>query len=325
MDKKIRNLIVTGSAAAALAASVGVFSHIAAGMLMNLALDRPDSGKHSGGHRRASGNKTVSELKKLSLALGEELAGKELEEVEIESFDGTRLVGHWYPCENAEKVIVAMHGWRSSWYKDFGALSEYWHKRGCSVVFAEQRGQNKSGGEVMSFGILERRDCVEWAKWAQEKTEGKLPIYLMGVSMGAATVMMASCLELPENVKGIIADCGYTSPHDIWGSVTQNRFHIPYVLCRDRAERICLKRVKEGARAHTCPNALKNSKVPVMFVHGSDDKFVPIEMTYENYKACTADKRLLIVPGAEHGMSYMTDPEKYQEAMELFWKGCESV
>jgi hypothetical protein len=148
-------------------------------MLMKLALNRPDPNKESKGHRKASGSKAPSEVKLRSLALGEELAKKELEEVEIESFDGTKLVGHWYPCDNEERVIVAMHGWRSRWYKDFGALSEYWHTHGCSIIFAEQRGQNKSGGDFMSFGILERRDCLEWAKWAENKTNAQKPVYLM--------------------------------------------------------------------------------------------------------------------------------------------------
>jgi fermentation-respiration switch protein FrsA (DUF1100 family) len=175
----------------------------------------------------------------------------------------------------------------------------------------------------MSFGILERRDCLEWAKWAENKTNAQKPVYLMGISMGAATVMMASCLDLPEKVRGIIADCGFTSPHDIWKSVTESRFHIPYGLCVKRAERICKKRLNESAKQYSCPNALKNSKVPVLFVHGSDDKFVPIEMTYENYKACAAPKRLLIVPGADHGMSYYVDPDAYRDAILRFWNDFE--
>lgn len=176
MKKAVKNTIIAGCAAAAASAAVQVFSHVASGMLMKLALNRPDPNKESKGHRKASGSKAPSEVKLRSLALGEELAKKELEEVEIESFDGTKLVGHWYPCENEERVIVAMHGWRSRWYKDFGALSEYWHTHGCSIIFAEQRGQNKSGGDFMSFGILERRDCLEWAKWAENKTNAQKPV-----------------------------------------------------------------------------------------------------------------------------------------------------
>ena len=323
MSKLEKNIIITGISAGAVAVAVSAFSYIVSGKLMKLALNRKEPEKYDKNRHKVSGSKGVSEAKLLAIAKGEELAAKGLEEVEIESFDGTRLVGHFYPCENASRFIVAMHGWRSSWHKDFGAISEFWHKNGCSVLFAEQRGQNKSGGDHMSFGILERRDCLEWVRWAENNGGSGLPVYLVGTSMGAATVMMASALEMPESVRGIIADCGFTSPHEIWETVVENRFHIPYGLCKTRAEQICIKRINESAKAYSCPEALKKCKVPVLFIHGSDDKFVPIEMTYENYKACASQKRLLVVPGAGHGMSYLTDPERYEETVRLFWDECE--
>jgi fermentation-respiration switch protein FrsA (DUF1100 family) len=323
MNKNVKNLLACGGAVAACAAVAAMASDLITRKLMKLAMVRAEPKKYNKTRAKVSGSKKISETKLLALEYGEKLAQKPCEEVFTESFDGTVLAGHWYPCENASRVIVAMHGWRSSWTKDFGAISEFWHENGCSVLFAEQRGQNNSGGEYMGFGIIERYDCREWARWAQEKTDG-LPIYLAGNSMGAATVMMASGLDLPERVVGIMADCGYTSAHDIWQSVVQNRFHIPYGICKREAERICFKRINESAKAVTCPAALKNCKVPVLFVHGTGDTFVPIEMTYTNYMSCASPKkRLLIVPGAEHSMSYLVDSRAYEEAVKLFWADCE--
>ena len=120
------------------------------------------------------------------------LEAKDTEQVEIRSADGIRLVGHWYPAKNAKRVIIAMHGWRSRWSRDFGTIADFWHDNGCHILFAEQRGQNNSEGDYMGFGILERHDCREWAWWVSKHHGEALPIYLAGISMGATTVLMAS-------------------------------------------------------------------------------------------------------------------------------------
>ena len=250
-----------GGMATAGAALVGTFAMFATEKLMKLALNRQDTQKYDKTKRKLSGSKKVSEAKMRAREDGEKLASLEFRDVAIESFDGTMLVGHWYPCENAKRVIIAMHGWRSVWYNNFGSVSEFWHKNGCSVLFAEQRGQGASGGDYMSFGILERYDCLEWARWAEKEAACGLPIYLAGVSMGASTVMMASCLDLPEGVKGIVADCGFTAPHDIWERVVEDKFHIPYELCRRRADKICRNKIKESAKAYSCKDALAAAKV----------------------------------------------------------------
>ncbi len=242
------------------------------------------------------------------------------EEFRIISHDGVELVGHWHPHPDPKRVIIALHGWRSGWSRDFGFIADFWFQNQCSVLFAEQRGQNKSGGEYMGFGMLERHDCVDWVNWVKEKTGGKYPIYLMGISMGATTVLMASGLHLPKNVHGIIADCGFTSPHAIWKHVTEKNLHLPYLLQGVLANEWCRRRLHVGSKECSAIDALKQSAVPVLFIHGTDDKFVPVQMTYENYKACASPKRLFLVPGAEHGMSYHIDRPGYQKAVLDFWR-----
>lgn len=251
---------------------------------------------------------------------GKALLEKDIEEVVITSRDGLRLVGHWYPCDNPKRVIVAMHGWRSAWNMDFGMIADFWHNEGCSILFAEQRAQNNSEGEYMTFGYMERYDCLDWISWVNERTEQKYPVYLAGVSMGASTVLMTAGLDVPENVKGVIADCGFTSAYDIWRHVVKDNMKLTYGLRGLMIDRICQKKINTNSKEITTITAMQNTKLPILFIHGTDDKFVPVRMTYENYKACNAPKELLIVPGAIHGQSYDVEQEKYEAATKAFWE-----
>ena len=137
--------------------------------------------------------------------------------------------------------------------------------------------------------------------------------------MGATTVLMTTGLELPDNVHGVIADCGFTSPHEIWKHVVENNLHLSYGVIGNLANDICKKKIQMGTKDYSTVEAMKECKTPILFIHGTDDHFVPVEMTYENYKACTAPKRLFVVPGADHGMSYVADTQGYQAAMKDFW------
>lgn len=249
---------------------------------------------------------------------GQRLSAKPHTVIQIQSRDGIRLTGHWMPAQRPKRIVVAMHGWRSAWDNDFGMIADFLLQNDCSVLFAEQRGQGRSGGNYMGFGLMERYDCLDWVNWVNEETGGALPVYLCGISMGASTVLMASGLELPQNVRGILADCGYTSAVDIWKHVAKT-LHLSYGICGKPAGRLARKRLQMAMDAESCPQALARCRVPVLFVHGTDDRFVPVEMTYENYKACAAPKRLFIVPGAEHGMSYLIDPKGYESAVKAFW------
>ena len=318
MEKFGKKLLVGAAVTTAGAAAFGAVNNFITGRLVNLAMNRelPEVVRKNS-EKALAGEKLVFKTMPEVLAGREYLENCGCETVEITSCDGLKLCGHWYAGENPKRVIVAMHGWRSSWSNDFGIISRFWHENDCAVLYADHRGQGGSDGEYISFGLMERFDAYEWLKWASEKTN--LPIYAAGVSMGASTVLMMTEFELPERVKGIIADCGYTSPNDIWKHVVKNNMHLPYGLYSAGVEGECKKKINHGAEGISCIEALRKCKVPILFVHGTDDKFVPVEMTYENYKACASEKRLFIVPGASHGMSYMTDTEGYQRKLLEFW------
>lgn len=323
MDDNVKKLVIGAAVAGACTAITSACIFVAAKKLMDVAMDR-DGVKPSAGSEKirnklcgfSNEDGFIDKLEESAVTL----AAKESEQVETTGRDGTKLVGHLFTCEKPERLIIAVHGWRSSWNRDFGMAADFWFNNNCNVLFIEQRCQGESGGEYIGFGLLERYDCCEWAKWAHERFEGSLPIYLDGVSMGATTVLMASALDLPDSVKGIIADCGFTSPYAIWKHVTENHMHLKYGPIKNLADSICRQKIQIGAKDYSTVDAMKENKIPVLFAHGTEDPFVPVEMTYENYKACTAPKRLVIVPGAAHGLSFYVEKERYAEELRRFWK-----
>lgn len=316
MKKSTRNMLV-GSAFAA-----GLLHSVYQGMtryLVKVALDRDLPAHPASAKDRLSGGGIDPDVEAQLLTAAQKLEDRPHDTVFTEAQDGARLIGHWYPNPEAKRVILAMHGWRSGWSHDFGAVADFWFDRHCSVLLPEQRGQGRSGGKYMGFGLLERHDCLNWLNWLNAHGCGSLPVYLCGISMGASTVLMAAGSTLPGNVRGVIADCGFTSPGAVWKHVAGENLGISFNLCRWGANALCKKRLHMGMDDYSCIRAMECCAVPVLFIHGDGDRFVPVEMTYENYAACTAPKELLIVPGAAHGMSYFADGEAYRQAITRFW------
>ena len=319
MKKSTRNILI-GAGVATTITAVGAAAYTVSKSLLEFALDREAPKIFRKGKKKLSGyDEAYDRLMAEVDAAAQKLEDCGCTTVEIIGHDGIKLVGHWYENPNARRTVVAMHGWRSSWSQDFGMIADFLHDNGCSVLYAEQRGQNSSGGDHMTFGLLERYDCLDWINWVNENTQGELPIYLAGISMGATTVLMATGLELPRNVRGVVADCGFTSPYAIWKYVTEENLHLSYKLHGNLVERLCQRKIRMGAKAYSTVDAMHSCQIPVLFIHGADDTFVPVTMTYENYRACTAPKQLLIVPGAQHGLSYYVEQEKYENAVKEFW------
>lgn len=309
----------------AVAVSGGV-SYIITKKLVELALDRGNVENQESIKKLLSGETNTEIFARYRDAAAENLINTPHETVSITARDGVKLVGHFVGCTEPKRAIIAMHGWRSSWAKDFGMISDFLHENACAVLYAEQRGQNESGGSYMGFGLTERFDCLDWINWLNGSGYETFPLYLCGVSMGAATVLMASGFTLPENVHGIIADCGYTSPYAIWKHIAENNLHLRYdKWMRDTIDEMCRERINFSSDDFSCTKALESCRVPVLFIHGTDDNFVPIEMTYENYKYCDALKRLLVVPGAGHGMSYAVDKARYEQTVLQFWRDYDSM
>lgn len=314
-----RLLLGTGIVTAGLTAA-GAVSHAVTRNLVRVAVDRKlPRGITAQTRRRFKGSGDDLEFLTAINVGGRLLAAQETIPVEIIAGDGERLVGHWLPCRHPRRVVVAMHGWRSSWSNDFGMIWDFFRNSGCSVLYAEQRGQGSSGGKYMGLGVLERLDCLDWVRWAEKKADG-LPIYLAGVSMGATTVLMAAGLGLPPTVRGILADCGFTSPQEIGRHILEKNLHLSCDKRLKTADAICRRKNRAGILGCSTVDAMGQNRVPVLFVHGARDAFVPVSMTYQNYNACAGPKELLIVPEADHGMSYYLEPERYQESLKSFWE-----
>ncbi|MBE6959808.1 MAG: alpha/beta hydrolase [Ruminococcaceae bacterium] len=236
------------------------------------------------------------------------------EDVSIQSFDGLTLRGYFYEYAPGAPIELMMHGYRGEAERDLcgGVQRSFAMKR--SVLLVDQRGCGRSDGHVITFGIHEHRDCLSWANYLAERFQD-VPIILTGISMGAATVMIAAGQNIPENVVGVIADCGYTSAKDIIQKVIKKDMHLPPVLAYHF--------VKLGAKifggfdldSYSPIEAMPNCKVPVFFVHGEGDNFVPCEMSDACSKACAAEHVFHTVPGAGHGLAYLIDPEGYKEAV----------
>jgi hypothetical protein len=320
MKRQIKRIAKVTGLAAISAAVASATAYGTTKYFVNLAMDRekPKSAEKAG--RFISGSQGENPFQEARRAAAAKLAEKDSETIELTSHDGITLFGHWIPQDNAKRVIIAMHGWRSSWNQDFGLIADFWEENGCSVLYAEQRGQNNSGGEYMGFGLMERYDCLDWIHWVSERCGSQIPIYLAGISMGATTVLMAAGLDLPPQVHGIAADCGFTSLHDIWKHVANKNLHIAYGIRGRVADELCKKKIQVGTEEYSTTTALENNQIPVMLIHGTEDHFVPIEMTYANYEACKGPKKLLIVPGADHCMSYCLEKERYENAVKDFWK-----
>lgn len=219
-----------------------------------------------------------------------------LREAEIKSRDGLTLTGHFLEHPKAERIVLMFHGWRGKWDQDGAALTQGLYGKKSSILMVDQRAHETSGGKYIGFGVLERYDCMNWLEYLTEKTD-KLPIYLAGVSMGASTVLMASGMDLPERVKGVIADCGFTTPYEMVCLFAEKYMKIQGSSMVDAVNCLCRKKAGYDLKEYSTLEAMKKCRVPVFFVHGTGDDFVPYEMTVRNYEACVSDKKLFMVEG----------------------------
>ncbi len=249
-------------------------------------------------------------------------AGQPMEDVYIQGRDGLRLHGFLVTRPNPRGTLLLAHGYRSCGIGDFGVVLQDYHDLGFDLLVIDHRAHGKSQGKYLTMGVLERYDIRDWALWLLETRGQDHRVVLDGISMGAATVMMAAGLDLPLNVKGIIADCGYTSPRAIFEHV-MGQMKLPRQLLwgADLCARVMAGFSVDGASA---PQGLANSSLPLLMVHGEDDDFVPCFMSRENYLAAAArDKTLLTVPGAAHGLSYLVDrPRVYMALVEFLDRVC---
>ena len=252
-----------------------------------------------------------------------ELDDAPFEWVETVAYDGLPLKGRFYNWHgDGAPIQIQFHGYKAMAIRDYSGGSRLAKALGYNVLLVEQRAQGQSGGNVISFGIRERYDCLRWIAYANARFGENTPVYLAGISMGAATVLMATEFDLPKNIRGVLADCPYSSPEKIIAKVCKGMGYPP---------KLAMPFLRLGARLYggfslresSAVVAVQKAKVPVLIIHGDDDRFVPCEMSREIYDAYADEKTLEIFENAGHGICFLEDYDRYERVLGAFIQRCE--
>ena len=241
------------------------------------------------------------------------------EEMTVTSFDGLTLKGIYYEYAPDAPIELMFHGYRGTAERDLSGGVQRCFKLGRSALIVDQRCSGKSDGKVITFGINEHKDCLTWVDFMINRFGPDVKIILTGISMGAATVMMAAGCPLPKNVIGVLADCGYSSPRDIIKTVIR-KMGLPPALCYPFVRLGGKLFGKFDPDEISAVEMVKKTKKPVFFIHGEEDDFVPCQMSKDMYDVCSGPKRLVITPKACHGTAYMVDTELYFRELRGFCK-----
>lgn len=248
----------------------------------------------------------------------EELLAKKCELVYIKSRDGLKLEARYYESENKDAPIaICAHGYRGTSIRDFCGGAKLLSSLGLSLLLISERGCMGSEGHTVTFGVKEKYDILDWVEYIKKLKGANAKIYLMGVSMGAHTVLAVASSLIESNVRGIIADCPYTSSLAIIESVMAKK-HFPHWLFYPLVKASTsiwgsFHLTRQGA-----VESVRNTDIPILLIHGTMDNLVPYTMSEEIYSANKEKVKLIKVEGADHALSYMVDNKLYTKSVETF-------
>lgn len=233
------------------------------------------------------------------------------EDIVITSHDGLKLHGKYFEYEKGTPIEILFHGYRGSALRDLCGSIYRCHKLKRNALVVDQRGAGESEGHVITFGVKESRDCLLWVNYAIENIDKNAKIIITGISMGATTVLLAAGNDLPQNVVGALADCGYSSAKAIIKKVMGD-MRLPTWLFYPFVRLGAILYGGFDPNAASATEAMKRCRIPVMFIHGDADDFVPSYMSEENYAACASQKKkIVITKGAGHGLCFPKNQEEY--------------
>ncbi len=241
---------------------------------------------------------------------------RQYEWVHIVSFDGLRLAARYYN-NHSQNTIILFHGYRSAAARDFSCAVEMYTKLGLNVLLVDQRSHGMSEGRLITFGIKESQDVLSWINFANEKLSAK-KIVLGGMSMGATTVLLACRLNLPKNVKAIIADSGFTSPIDIIKKVAKTSLKVNASPFLPIINFYCKLFGSFSLYESNTIDAVKDSKIPILFFHGKEDNFVPFKMSVKGYNSAKNNAQIFLIDNADHGMSFLVEHDTVFNALKSF-------
>lgn len=234
--------------------------------------------------------------------------------------DGCKLAAFYLPAEKeSNKYVLCSHGYRNKGKSEFRFITKFYHDNGYNVFLVDHRACGESEGDMITFGSLEEHDLLLWAKFMVEQFGSDIEIFLHGMSMGAATVLLLTeDTELPENVKFAISDCSYSNTLKQYKAALKT-WHFPSEPLLSTARLIIKAAYPDFKLTKFNPiDSVKKARIPILFVHGAADGFVPVSMAYELYNACTSEKDILIVENAGHTGSYPKNSKAYEEKILAF-------
>ena len=240
-------------------------------------------------------------------------------ELHITSRDGLSLAAELIEAESPIGLVVAVHGFRSWPAREFALIAKHLYEQGYTVLYPYMRAHRQSAGKYITFGVKERFDIAAWANLLSEKRPD-LPLFLYGQSMGGATVIMASGLDLPKNTRGVIADSAFFSPRDVIGTALVHSYKVPVFPMLPAMDLWARIIAGYSITDTTCQEALDKTDLPFLFIHGTADELVPYQMGLQNYEHCHTEKQMLTVEGAAHCASYYVDTARYISYLDGFLK-----
>ncbi len=260
------------------------------------------------------------EYKKFMIPNHEWIDSMPLEHVTIKARDNITLHADILFAENkSDKLIIMNHGYTSKGIDNCASPARFFHNIGYDCLIVDHRAHGKSGGKYIGFGILDRFDCKKWIEYIDGRFDKSKQIVLYGISMGATTCLMtAGFPDLSDSVKAVISDCAFTSPYDVFAHVLKKDYHLPPFPIMNINDKMCRAKAGYGFKDYSTLDAVKKTHIPILFIHGKEDKFVPVYMTEENYAACNSPKEIYLADNAGHGASYFEDPEACQKKMKDF-------
>ncbi|MBQ8683075.1 MAG: alpha/beta fold hydrolase [Clostridia bacterium] len=236
----------------------------------------------------------------------------------ISSHDGLTLRGKFFEYAPGAPIELLLHGYRGDAERDMCGSIPRCFALGHSAFIVEQRASGGSDGNTITFGVKEHRDCLAWVQFIVEHFGPDVKIILTGISMGAATVLLAAGQPLPPQVKGVLADCGYSSAPEMIRK-TIREMKLPCLLAYPFVRLAGMLFGGFDIEEAIPLEAVKHSRVPIIFIHGEADDFVPCAMSREMHRHCASPTRLLTIPDAGHGLAYPKAPELYVRTLREFW------
>lgn len=261
---------------------------------------------------------TSKRLHEYQKPLIEQFNKLELEELTIVSFDGLNLYGYLLKG-NPKEIVICVHGYKSAMEYDYCDKIKIYQDRGSTVLLLNDRAHGKSEGDYLGFSEHDRRDVAKWVDLINDMYDNP-KIYLHGVSMGGATVIHCANMRL-KNVCGIIDDCGFDSIVGISKYLMKDIYHMPYFPFGDFAWFWSVIITGISFNTSIGEDIVKDTDVPILFIHGKDDHYVPCFMSERMYEACVSPKELHVIENCGHAAAYMVATEEYTAAVNRLMNG----